>query len=610
MKPVRAIEWATTAVLLAALVTSLAGCGGQKTSTSVAFHDTNPLPVDTLTYMVDEIGTYGGRFVIGETIGPKTFNGLIANETSTTDVTQRMFASLIDFNNHTQQDVPMLAKSWEVAADGVTWTFHLRHGARFSDGHPLTAADAMFSYEVALDSIVHPSAQDGITMNGKPFVFAAPDSYTIVVTTPSPNVLVPSLVSNVVIMPKHILEAAYRAGTFSSAYNLNTSPDSIVTSGPWRMKQYVPGEKTVLSRNPYWFGVDSKGQRLPYLNEVVYLSVPDQDALDLKFRSGEVDGLDNPKPDNYTWYAEHQKEGHFTFYDLGPRMSTNFFWFNLNKVRRQLPNRKLGEIYVDPVKYAWFNNADFRRAVSMAIDRDAMVTSIFFGSGVKNWSTMTPGNKVWYNPNVRHFDQNIEESKKLLAGLGWKDKDGDGFLEDTHGHTISFSLKTNSDNRLRIAMGNFIKDDLAKVGVKVTLVPAEFNTLITNLRENFDYEAILLGLESATPPDPGQGGNVWRSSGRTHYWNMTQPHPESAAEARMDALMDVIVSTNDVAQRHAAWEEIENTVNEQGWIVWLPTLVLKIPVRNRFGNLQPSVIPHRLLWNIDRVFVKANAQGA
>ena len=609
MKRLHALAVILVAIMLAVVVAGLCGCGGKSTS-AAAFHDTNPLPADTMTYMVDEIGTYGGRFVIGETIGPKTFNGLIANETSTTDVTNRMFATLADFNNHTQEETPMIAKSWELGADGLTWTFHLRRGLQFSDGHPLTAADAMFSYEVALDSIVHPSSQDGITMNGKPFVFSSPDSYTIVVKTPSPNVMVAPLVSNVPIMPKHILEGVFRAGNFSSAYNLNTAPDSIVTSGPWRLKQYVPGEKTVLTRNPYWFGVDPKGQRLPYLNELIYLSVPDQDALDLKFRSGEVDGLDNPKPENYTWYEEHQKENHFTLFDLGPRMSSNFFWFNLNKVRKTLPNRKLGEIYIDPVKYSWFNNPEFRRAVSMAIDRDAMVTSIFFGSGVKNWSTMTPGNKVWYNPDVKHFDRNVEESRRLLAGLGWKDKDGDGFLEDTQGHTISFSMKTNSDNRLRVAMANFIKDDLAKVGVKVTLVPVEFNTLITNLRENFDYETILLGFESATPPDPGQGGNVWRSSGRSHNWNMTQPHPETAAEARMDALMDVIVSTNDFERRKSAWREIETTVNEQGWFVWLPTLVLKIPVRDRFGNLQPSVIPHRLLWNIDRVFVKKTAAGA
>ena len=604
MKRIHANALLGVAALAYGLLT-LAGCG-RSGGAAANYHDSIPLPPDTMTFMVDEIGSYGGRFVIGETLGPKTFNGMMANETSTNDITQRMFVGLTDFNNHTQENTPGLAKSWELAPDGVTWTFHLRRGAAFSDGHPISSDDVMFSAAVALDSVVHPAAQDGLTMNGKKFEFSAPDSYTVVVKTPAPNSMVIPQIA-FAIMPKHILERAFREGRFSSAYSVSTQPDSIVTSGPWRLKQYVANEKTVLTRNPYWFGVDPEGHRLPYLDEVVYVVVPDQDALDLKFRSGEVDGLDNPKPENYSWYAEHQKDGNFTLLDLGPRLSTNMFWFNLNKVRKQVKGRKLGDIYVDPVKYAWFSNRDFRRAVSMAIDRDAMITSIFFGSGVKNWSTMTPGNKLWYSANVAHVDYDPDQAKKLLAGLGWKDSNGDGFLEDTHGHTIAFTVNTNSDNRLRVAMGGFVKDDLAKVGIKVTLTPVDFNTLISTLRENFDYDAILLGFESATPPDPGMGANVWRSSGRTHFWNMTQPKPETPAEARIDQLMDVIVGTTDMTQRKTAWQEIENTVNDQCWFEWLPTLVLKIPVRNRFGNLQPSVIPHRLLWNVDRVFVKTHA---
>src|SRR5581483_4203566 len=115
-------------------------------------------------------------------------------------------------------------------------------------------------------------------------------------------------------------------------------------SGPWRLQQYVPGEKTVLTRNPHWFGVDQENHRLPYLNELVYLIVPDQDAADLKFRSGEVDAIgDNVKTDNYRWYEDHQREGNFTLHDLGPRLATNFFWFNLNPVRRPTPGKKVGE---------------------------------------------------------------------------------------------------------------------------------------------------------------------------------------------------------------------------------------------------------------------------
>ena len=64
----------------------------------------------------------------------------------------------------------------------------------------------------------------------------------------------------------------------------------------------------MLARNPYWFGVDKAGKRLPYLNELVFLVVPDQDAADLKFRAGELDALDNIKPENYRWYQDNQEK--------------------------------------------------------------------------------------------------------------------------------------------------------------------------------------------------------------------------------------------------------------------------------------------------------------
>jgi peptide/nickel transport system substrate-binding protein len=249
----------------------------------------------------------------------------------------------------------------------------------------------------------------------------------------------------------------------------------------------------------------------------------------------------------------------------------------------------------------------FRRAVSMAVDREAMIPSIFFGDAQKNWSTSTAGAKQWFTPDVVKYDYNVPESKKLLASLGWMDKNGDGFLEDGSGTTVGFTLKTNSDNKMRVSMANFIRDDLAKVGIKVTLTPVDFNTLVTNIREDFQYEAILLGLSSGVPPDPAMGQNVWRSSGITHYWNLRQPKPETPQEARIDTLMDTIVGVPDMAKRKEAWKEVQNIVNEQAWIVWLPTLTLKVPLSNKFGNTQPSVIPHSLLWNIERVYQTSGA---
>jgi peptide/nickel transport system substrate-binding protein len=589
--------------LLVGFMFAAAGCGGQKGEAGSTYKDPHPLPADTMTFVTAEIGNHGGRFVLGQTSSPKTFNAIMANETSSTDVTQLLFSGLADFNNATQQDTPLLAKSWDVSPDGLTWTWHLRRGAAFSDGHPITADDVLFSFKVAYDDKLHPSIQDLIMVGGKKFEVSAPDSYTVVTKIASPYALMVPAVGSLRIMPKHVLEPYFQRGDYASAYNTSIAPESLVTSGAWALKQFVSGEKTVLTRNPYWFGVDAKGQRLPYLDEVVFLIVADQNAAALKFQAGELDGLDNVRPEDYQSYADRQKKENFTLYDLGPAINTNFFFFNLNQVRKAgVPGKKVGDPYVDRPKYAWFNNTVFRRAVSMAIDRDAIIKSVMFGEGVKNWSNATAGNKTWFWPELPHYDYNPVEAKKLLASLGWKDTNGDGVLEDTQGHAISFTVKTNGDNTMRMQMVNFIKDDLAKVGIKCSPSGVDFNTLITNLREDFQYEAILLGGQSGVPPDPGMFQNAYRSSGPTHWWHMRQPRPVTAAEAAMDRLMDENVGTTDMAKRQQTFHELQRILNDECFLIWLPTINAKVPVKNRFGNLQPSVIPHRLLWNIDRVF--------
>jgi hypothetical protein len=217
-----------------------------------------------------------------------------------------------------------------------------------------------------------------------------------------------------------------------------------------------------------------------------------------------------------------------------------------------------------------------------------MIPSVFFGEGHKNWAIATPANKIFYSPDLVHDDHNVEESKKLLASLGFKDGNGDGVLEDKRGNPITFTLKTNSDNTLRIALANFLKDDLAKVGINVVLAPADFNTIITNIRADFQYEALLLGLQSGVPPDPAMMQNLYRSSGLTHFWNLTQSKPETPEEARIDELMDEIVTVRDVNARMKAYKEVETIVNQQAWFIWLPIVNQKVPVSNRFGNIQPT----------------------
>jgi peptide/nickel transport system substrate-binding protein len=602
----RALFSSRKAFLLVLFLVGIAMAGGcrRRAAEVSEYKDPHPLPEEPFVIDAPSIGRHVGRFVIGSIQSPRTFNAIMSNEQSSNDIVERMYAKLTDYDNATQKSTPFLAKSWERADDGLTWTYHLRKGAKFSDGHPITAEDVLFSFQVVYDKTLHPSAQDLLIMGGKPFEVTSPDPYTVVIKTPSPNAALVECAAVVPIMPRHVLEETFKNGDFAAAYSVSTPPDKIVASGPWRIAQYVPGEKTVLGRNPYYFGIDKKNQRLPYLDELIFLNVPDLDAADLKFRAGELHGLDDVKPENYNWYRDNQQKGNFTLYDLGPDLNTNHFWFNLNKVQKPTSGKKIGEPFVDAVKYSWFSNPTFRRAVSLAIDRDAMIPSVFFGEAVKNWAIATPGNKVWHSPDLLKLDYNPEEAKRLLAGMGWKDGNGDGIIEDARGNPVTFSMKTNSSNTTRIAMMNFIKADLKKIGINVITAPVDFNTLITNLRSDFQYEAMLLGLQSGVPPDPTMMQNVWRSTGLTHSWFLTQARPDTPQEAHIDQLMDVILATYDIGERKKAYKEVETIANEMAWMTWLPVRVQKIPVSNRFGNLQPSILRHRILWNSPSLYVK------
>ena len=600
------------AAALTCLAFALAGCGGGARGSS-AYVDRFPLPADTMTTAMDEPGRHGGRFVVGATSSPKTFNPIMANETSSNELVQLLFIALTDIDYRTQEDIPILARSWEFSNGGRTVTFHLRRGAAFSDGHPITSEDVKFCFDVVMDPDLHPSMQDALAMDldGKrvPFTYSAPDSYTFVLTSPATDALILPHAGNIRIMPKHVLEPLYKAGRFASSYIVTTAPESLVTSGPFKLKSFAENQQTVLERNPHWFGVDASGKRLPYLDEVVFRVAKDQEVAAQMFHAGELDGLDNVKPEDYRQYTAEQQRKDFTLHDVGPSFNTNFFWFNLNRVRKAEKGKKVGDPQVEPWKFAMFSNPDFRRAMSMAMDRDAMVKGPFYGYGFKSWSLITSGNARWYDSTITAPDHDPEAAKALLDKIGLRDKNGDGVREDAQGHPVQFTLVYNGDNKLRSAMATLMQDDLAKIGVKMIPSGVDFNTLVTKTRNEFQYDACLLGLGSAVPADPAMGANFWKTSGITHYWDSKQPegHADTPAEARINELFQEHTSTTDLAERKAKFKEMSQLLNDECFVIWLPTLELRIPVSARFGNVHPSPMPHRILWNADRIFEKRPA---
>jgi peptide/nickel transport system substrate-binding protein len=545
-----------------------------------------------------EVGAPGGTIVVGALSDPKTFNKLLETEESSRNVLNRVFDGLTAIDNETQEVEPALAKSWETSADGRTWTFHLREGVRWSDGTPFGADDVLFSFAVVYDDSLHPAYRDQLLVDGKKIEVRKIDNHTVAFTTPRPVAPFERIIG-MDILPRHRLEAAWKAGTFESAWSIATPPDSVVGTGPFRISAFVPGEKTVLVRNPYYWKVDREGNRLPYVDQIVFVNVPDLNTRAARFQAGQIDLLEEiPGRDAAALLADTAR-GNYAVRDLGAGLATEFIWFNLN------PGWSAsGKPFVAPHKLAWFRNRNFRRALAHAIDQPSIIRNVLSGYGREHWGPFSPAMKFFAHPGVRRYPYDLETARALLSGEGFLDRNGDGVLEDADGNAVRFSIITNAGNERRAAIGTMAKDDFARLGIAASFLPIDFNTLVTTIDDTYEYEAALLGSASGDV-DPSSAMNIWKSSGATHYWWPKQERPGTAWEAEIDSLMDAQMVEMDREKRREMVRRVQEIAAEECPLLWCPTRSVLVGWSKRLGNVTPTVLQHRLLWNSYELYVKA-----
>src|ERR1051326_316905 len=288
---------------------------------------TNPQPIqhgEELLVSNNSLGHYGGRLVVAQRSEPKTLNPVIAADAPSREVIGRITADLIHINRATQQTEPALAKSWSLSKDGRVFTVKLRHGVRFSDSHPFDADDVIFSFQVYLDEKIHSPQRDLLVVGGKPISVEKIDPYTVRFTLAQPYAAAERIFDSVAILPKHLLEKPYKAGNFAQTWSLTTSADQIAGLGPFSVKQYVTGQKIVLGRNPYYWKADQNKNRLPYLDELVFLFVGNEDAQVLRFQSGETDIINRVGAENYSLLSKESGNDRTALLDLGPSLEYDF----------------------------------------------------------------------------------------------------------------------------------------------------------------------------------------------------------------------------------------------------------------------------------------------
>lgn len=546
------------------------------------------------------IGTFGGELVsstIGE--GPKTFNPFNCKDNISALMSGVMYDGLLSSDPMTGQPTPKLAKSFSISSDGTTYTIKLRHGIKWSDGKPITADDVVFTWnDIIFAGLGDTSTRDSIVIDNKLPTVRKIDNYTVEFITPKPFAPFVRMLSTP-IAPKHIFMPAVKKGNtyFDSFLSTNTKPKDFVVSGAFKLKEYVPAQRVVFERNPNYYEINTKQQKLPYLDKLVYLIVGDLNNEVLKFEAKELDviSLQGSKVARYKSLEPHSD---FKLYNLGPDTGTMYLSMNLN-------NRKdnKGKYYVNTDKQTWFQDLNFRTAVDYAIDRKNMVLNIANGIGAPLF-TPESLNSIYLNKNLKPYDKNLDKSKELLKKSGFY-LDKKGKLFDKHGHRVEFDLYTNAGNTEREAIGVMVKQDLEDLGMKVNFKPIEFNSLVNKLVSTYDWDMVIMGL-TGSPLEPNGGKNVWLSDGRLHMFNQRNPQEGKAKILPWEKELDYLYTQGALAtkfeDRKKYYDKYQEIVYKEKPMIYIYSPIRIVALRNKFKNIYPSSLGG-ITHNIEEIYI-------
>jgi peptide/nickel transport system substrate-binding protein len=546
------------------------------------------------------------QIVISQLGNPKTFNPALASELPL--VYLYTHEGLLRENELTQTIEVSLAEKWEFSPDKQTITFTLREGLKWSDGHPLTTDDVLFTFQDIFFNPDIPSDTQDTFRIGKDKKFPSLkklDDRRIALISPEPFAPLLRQIGLSPILPKHVLETSVKTKKdgkplFTSMWGTGTVLKDIVCSGMYMLESYTPNQRLTFRKNPYYWRKDAQGKGQPYVDRVVWKSVDNQDTALLQFRSGGPDVMPEPiRPEDFALLKSEEKRGKFTIQVGGPRQGFAYLTFNLNTGKRN------GKPLVDPIKSKWFNSVEFRQAVNHAIDLDRMITNLYRGLGDRIHSAVPSLSPFYFPPEkgLKTYDFNPEKSRELLKKAGFKYNEKNELL-DADGNRVKFTIATNSENVLRAKMVSQISRDLKKIGMEVSLSQLNFGVLLDKVDNALDWEAVLMGFGSGGP-DPHSGTNIWLTDAQSHHFNRKPGTDSPQLEGRVVAdweqeIEDLYIKGSqemDESKRKEIYNKAQQVAQEKLPFIYLANVRMMAATRDRIKGIQ---YPQggEVLWNL------------
>jgi len=499
---------------------------------------------------------FGDRILFGSIGEPSNLIPYLSTDSASHEIAGQLFVAPLRFNKDLQIE-PWAAASYEVHDDGKKLCFVLRRDIFWQDGTPLTADDVEFTYRFMIDPKT-PTAYAEDYLAVREFRKTGQYSFEVLYDRPFARALMTWMGA---ILPKHCLEGQDLATTSFLRHPTG--------AGPFKLKHWQPGSQVVLAASENYF------EGRPCLDEVVYRIIPDSSTMFLELKAGRLDTM-NLSPQQYLrqttgafWDREWNKYRYLAF-------TYNFLGYNLN--------------------HPFFKDIRVRKALSLTIDREALIKGVLLGQGVAAFGPYKPG--TWaYNDNLSPCPYNPEEARRLLAEAGWKPNQ-DGILEKD-GVPFVFTILTNQGNDQRIKTATIIQSQFKRLGIKTHIRTVEWAAFIKEFVDKRRFDAVILGWSIVQDPDLF---DVWHSSRAvpgglnfTDYRN-----------AEVDELLVRARASTDRAFRKQLYDRFQEILHEEQ-----PYSFLYVPyalpiVQNRFRGIEPA--PAGIMYNFDKWWVPENLQ--
>lgn len=591
------------------------------------------LPKEPLVYntgnMQDGIGVYGDtmRHVIGGrpegwNYGAGQTQGWGGIDIGLSECLTRT-APLFQVEAKDTEPLPNLARSWDWSSDGHKLTMHLIEGAKWSDGVPFNADDVMFYWD---DEVVDPNVSplNGATPEtfGVGTTLKKVDDYTVEWTFKDAfpkQYLYAMAYGTFCPGPAHILKPQhpkYSKNTYDQFKNA-FPPEfmNMPVMGGWVPVEYRPDDIIVMRRNPYYWKVDEKGNQLPYLNELHYKLSTWADR-DVQAVAGAADFSNLEQPENFVASLKRAAEANAPArLAFGPRLIGYNLRFNFSANGWGNPDER-GQAIRELNR-----NEDFRKAVTMALDRKALGDSLVKGPFTAIYpGGLSSGTSFYDRASTVYYPFDLEGAKAELAKAGLKDTDGDGFVNfpsgTAGGKNVEIVMLVNNDYTTDKSLAEGVVAQMEKLGLRVVLnglngtqrdasqYSGRFDWLVR--RNEQELTSVVQNTVQLAPVGP-----------RTSWDHRAPENGEVDVMPFEKDLVDIVnkfVSTQDNDQRASLMKQFQKISTEHVYNVGLTEYPGALIVNKRFSNIPQGTPIFMFNWAEDsiireRVFVAADKQA-